>query len=115
MNQRKTRYIAAATNHRLFLRDRGRCDNCGGTMRIQKDHNVSFAMGGSNEIDNLRLLCRSCNQRHAIETFGIEKMLSYLKAPSRAYRSSFKTRATSASAWSRPVRYAITFRRSSCG
>ncbi len=87
VNQRKTRYIQAATNHRLFLRDRGRCDNCGGTMCIQKDHNASFALGGSNEFENLRLLCRSCNQRHAIETYGIEKMSSYLKSPSRRYRA----------------------------
>ncbi len=85
VNQRKTRYIVAATNHRLFLRDRGRCDNCGSTMRIQKDHNVAFARGGTNEIENLRLLCRSCNQRHAIETYGIEKMSTYLKDPHANY------------------------------
>ncbi|MES2965242.1 MAG: HNH endonuclease signature motif containing protein [Bdellovibrionota bacterium] len=90
VNQRKTRYVHAATNHRLFLRDRGRCTNCGGSMRIQKDHRNSFAIGGSNEIENLQLLCRSCNQRHAIETYGIEKMSRFLKEPCLEYRPTFR-------------------------
>ena len=37
------------------------------------DHRHPKGLGGSDHLENLRLLCRSCNQRAAIEIFGVEK------------------------------------------
>lgn len=38
-----------------------RCLRCGATERIEKDHVVSIKNNGSDDIENLQPLCRSCN------------------------------------------------------
>ncbi|MGE3260674.1 MAG: HNH endonuclease [Bacteriovoracia bacterium] len=57
---------------------RGRCEKCDSRHALEVDHRVPKALGGKDTIENLRLLCRSCNQRAAIEIFGIDKMEKYL-------------------------------------
>ena len=47
----------------VLERDGGRCLTCGATTDLTIDHIVSLARGGSDEIDNLQTLCRSCNSR----------------------------------------------------
>jgi 5-methylcytosine-specific restriction endonuclease McrA len=63
---------------RIWLRDQSRCTNCGSTFAVQEDHRIPRSAGGRYSIKNLRLLCRSCNQRAAIEFFGPEKMEQYI-------------------------------------
>jgi len=62
------------------LRDRS-CVNCGSTHALEVDHIIPRALGGSDAPENLRLLCRSCNQRAAITQFGIQKIQPYLHRP----------------------------------
>ena len=50
------------------------CENCGSTYALEWDHIVPKAKGGSDDLSNLRRLCRSCNQRAAIVHFGLDKM-----------------------------------------
>jgi hypothetical protein len=38
---------------------------CGGTYQLQIDHRVPLALGGSNKIENLRVLCRTHNLSEA--------------------------------------------------
>jgi hypothetical protein len=64
----------------IFNRDR-RCVKCGSVHALQVDHILPRALGGSDDPDNLRLLCRSCNQRAAIEDFGLRHMLRFLDSP----------------------------------
>ncbi|HVK60571.1 MAG TPA: HNH endonuclease signature motif containing protein, partial [Bdellovibrionales bacterium] len=80
-----TRYYPAVIRHALYMRDQGRCQNCGSGRATEIDHIVPFAMGGTSELENLRLLCRPCNQRHAIKSYGSNKMQSFLRAPVAAY------------------------------
>jgi hypothetical protein len=56
----------------------GKCELCGSRYALEVDHLQPRAYGGSSEETNLRLLCRSCNQRAAIEKLGMEKMEEYL-------------------------------------
>jgi hypothetical protein len=65
---------------------RGQCDNCGSTHRLERDHRIPKAAGGGDGPENMRLLCRSCNQRAAIEFYGMEKMGLYLKSPAVDYQ-----------------------------
>jgi hypothetical protein len=74
---RAKRHIPSAIRHAVYLRDKGKCTNCGSTRAIEVDHIIPFAKGGLSEPENLRLLCRSCNQHHAIGTYGISKMMNY--------------------------------------
>ena len=83
--EKPSRYAPATVRHAVYMRDQGRCQNCGSGRATEIDHVVPFAMGGMSDLENLRLLCRSCNQRHAIRSYGSNKMQSFLRAPVVAY------------------------------
>lgn len=74
---RRSRHISAAVKAEVFLRDGCRCTyrgpdgrRCGSAFDLEVDHIVPFAMGGSNQAGNLRLLCREHNQLEADRVFG---------------------------------------------
>jgi hypothetical protein len=62
----------------VWLRDRGKCSNCGTTRFLEVDHILPRALGGDDKLENLRLLCRSCNQRAAINTLGQNRMDKFI-------------------------------------
>ena len=66
----------------VWRRDQGQCRNCGSLHALEIDHIVPRAMGGESIVENLRLLCRKCNQRAAIQYFGQRKMDFYLNIES---------------------------------
>jgi hypothetical protein len=72
------RLSKAQITRQIWQRDNKRCTNCGSAFAIQKDHRQAKALGGDDSIENLRLLCRSCNQRAAIEQLGLNFMDPYL-------------------------------------
>ena len=49
---------------RLFVwqRDGGKCVECGSNERIEFDHVIPLAKGGSNTERNIRVLCEKCNR-----------------------------------------------------
>lgn len=47
----------------VMARDGGQCQGCGGTSDLQYDHIIPVAMGGSNNEENLQILCGPCNRR----------------------------------------------------
>lgn len=75
----------AEIRRRVWQRDSGKCTNCGSTHALEIDHKLPRAMGGESTPENLRLLCRSCNQRAAVEYFGVGKMGKYLRSPEIPY------------------------------
>lgn len=55
----------ARRNYRdlVYERDEWRCRFCGTEERLSIDHIVPLSRGGTNDLDNLQTLCRSCNSK----------------------------------------------------
>lgn len=45
----------------VFERDGKICARCGSTENLQIDHVYPVSRGGTNELDNLQVLCGTCN------------------------------------------------------
>ncbi|WP_408096083.1 HNH endonuclease [Peredibacter sp. HCB2-198] len=60
------RYIPAVFKKAIYERDR-KCSICSSQFRLEFDHITPFSHGGKTTKDNLRLLCRNCNQRQRIK------------------------------------------------
>ena len=65
-----TRYVPVQVRAAVWRRDGGRCKNCGSSRALELDHIKPFAQGGKTSMENLRLLCRNCNQRKGIKDFS---------------------------------------------
>lgn len=73
------RRTPSAQNRRLlFEKAQNQCQNCGSRHALEVDHIRPWALGGFSNPENLRVLCRSCNQRAAIKTIGAKQMAAYL-------------------------------------
>lgn len=46
----------------IWTRDQGQCRACGSTTELQYDHIIPLKMGGSNNAENLQILCGPCNR-----------------------------------------------------
>jgi len=49
----------------------GEGKKCGSKYALEIDHVVPVALGGTDELENLQLLCRAHNSRRAVKTFGV--------------------------------------------
>jgi 5-methylcytosine-specific restriction endonuclease McrA len=77
--------IPAATNRAVWKRDGSRCAHicaktgmrCASRYMLQIDHRVPPCMGGTNELSNLRLACRTHNIWAAVLRYGAAHMQRY--------------------------------------
>lgn len=60
------KYIPMNIRRKVWGEAKGKCTNCGSGFALEQDHINAVALGGGNELENLRILCRNCNQRAAI-------------------------------------------------
>lgn len=70
-------HIPTSVRHQVWARDQHSCSytdpqtqkRCGSHHKLQIDHIQPVALGGSNDLQNLRLLCAAHNQGRAAKTF----------------------------------------------
>jgi len=69
-SRRKKLYYAPRTRHipqdvkiAVSVRDQGRCRQCGSAENLHFDHIIPYSRGGANTVDNIQLLCATCNLR----------------------------------------------------
>lgn len=58
--------LPPAVKKYIFERDRYQCQSCGKTdqdTKLSIDHIIPLALGGSNDLSNLHILCLRCNQQ----------------------------------------------------
>jgi hypothetical protein len=55
------RTIPVVVKARVYARDGFACRKCGATEDLSIDHVQPWSLGGSDEIENLQILCRPCN------------------------------------------------------
>jgi len=77
----KSRHIPDEVRDAVFMRDQGRCafvandgTRCESRHGVQVDHIRPYALGGTHEPSNLRLLCAAHNRRAAEVTLGKKVM-----------------------------------------
>ena len=68
------RTLTPAMRYYIKNRDNHSCKNCGSHFNLEVDHIQPQALGGHHHPENLQTLCRPCNQRRAIKTFGVERI-----------------------------------------
>ena len=61
IDKKKRKYVSDEIKEAVYERDNGSCKNCGAKEELQYDHIIPFSRGGNDTIDNLQILCRSCN------------------------------------------------------
>ena len=54
--------IPSSVRREVWRRDEGKCARCGSRDKLEYDHIVPVAKGGSNTARNIELLCESCNR-----------------------------------------------------
>jgi 5-methylcytosine-specific restriction endonuclease McrA len=53
----------------VWQRDGGRCAKCGSQEKLEYDHIIPLAKGGSNTARNIQLLCENCNRSKGANLF----------------------------------------------
>ncbi len=56
-------HIPERIRNEVWRRDGGKCVQCGSVYKLEFDHMVPVAAGGSNTARNLQILCEPCNRR----------------------------------------------------
>ena len=59
----KRKPIPQSVRNAVWNRDNGRCVECGSNKKLEYDHIIPVARGGSDTVRNLQLLCETCNRR----------------------------------------------------
>jgi 5-methylcytosine-specific restriction endonuclease McrA len=88
MTQRHTRFIPEKIKRKIWQRDQGRCtfmspitkQKCRSQFQLQIDHIVPLSLNGSNQEDNLRLICSNHNKLLATQILGKRVMAPYLSS-----------------------------------
>jgi hypothetical protein len=90
----KSDHVPAHVRREVWKRDAARCqwklasgEICGCTRRLQLDHVIPLALGGTSTVDNLRILCQAHHFEAARLVFGDAWMDRYTHRAGRRRRT----------------------------
>ena len=63
LGERNSRVITQDVKVAVAIRDQGKCVQCGSAEDIHYDHKIPWSRGGTNTVNNIQLLCGTCNRR----------------------------------------------------
>ena len=63
MSDKPNRYISSSVKIAVWRRDQGKCVDCESKEKLEYDHIIPVAKGGSNTERNIQLLCEKCNRK----------------------------------------------------
>jgi 5-methylcytosine-specific restriction endonuclease McrA len=66
------RHISIAVRHAVMQRDGHRCVECQATTSLALDHIIPYSAGGEDTVENLRVLCKSCNSRKGARPLEVQ-------------------------------------------
>jgi len=66
----RSRGITSDVQKEVWKRDGGRCVKCGSDKKLHFDHIIPFSKGGSNDADNIQILCSKCNIKKSDKVGG---------------------------------------------
>ncbi len=72
------KHISIKIKRDVWKESGSKCVNCKSHYSLEIDHEMPVSLGGGSAKENLRLLCRNCNQRAAIKKLGPQTMDRYL-------------------------------------
>lgn len=82
----RTKGISRATRREVFEHDGQQCtyrsetgERCPALAFLELDHEDAKASGGTNDAENLRVLCRAHNHLHAEDDFGVEHVAACIE------------------------------------
>ncbi len=61
--KKRSRYIPKTIKKIVWLRDNGKCVECGSRENLEFDHIIPFSKGGANTVKNVQILCSKCNKK----------------------------------------------------
>ena len=61
----------------ILERDRYKCLNCNSPFRLEFDHVIPLSLGGPHDIDNIQLLCKSCNRKKSTQTIDYRRKIQH--------------------------------------
>jgi len=89
--EKHSRYIPVAVKEDVWERDEARCSYvspdgkaCGSRHFLEWDHAMPFCLGGrSDDVENIRLMCRTHNRLMATQTFGLDFIEKKIRASAK--------------------------------
>ena len=72
------RHFSEGTKRAALKRANNKCELCKSHQRLELDHKLPYKQGGKSTLENVRVLCNSCNQREAIKVYGVRHMKAHL-------------------------------------
>jgi hypothetical protein len=68
-----SRYINKDVRSELLRMSEHKCSTCADTTNLEIDHVVPISKGGTSDVGNLQVLCRSCNRKKRVRSNSLHR------------------------------------------